>query len=739
MSNDFIVNSFTIELNFSEKVMAGLQRLERKVLPMAERIEKKLDNAFRVDAGKLAQPGIQKMVRNVERAGKQINRTLNRAFQIDNLGRSSIRGFESEGIQSARRVAREFRRAFSASLPASTPSVPRPGGRPRPTAGDTLARNQGRISDLHQRQTTSAQYGNMLLRTPERATEYRTRLNALRDQHAATGDLDGFRHSVRQLNFETSQTSRAQAIARRAEQEAARAAETGLGGLTNAAGGLFAAFLTAQKAVEYFTESLKVGVERYQSRVSFEGAFGGAGSENAQHMEAVVGGIIDKYGLNKAESMQTVANLRYSLPKKAFTDEQVAKLFENESIFAHQTGMTPDQVFRTNHILAETADMKHMGGAQIMAMSRDAPALFAQMAKQHGMTADEYREHLKQIPGVDAVKEAVDTMEKFNIETKAAAGAMHNVQASLGRYQNALDDQKEAFFKGYSDGFQNLLNSLTMNLKDSQGTMKTLGKVLGGAFIKIAATMYALDQLTSNISGAIGLIGFAFKDFVKEQSEPLQKDFGKLFKDIRNGLDSLFDSPLVSLIRHFAPQDKKPDKTGENHWYDKPLKWLDTVNELNPLARANKVVAKASGDAYDIAADATKQSWGKGENGNLAPLVKFARAVGKFAENFNSSIPAGGFGGYSAPPVTPMSQGSARTQAPLRVEVAPRKLEFEPITLNVNMPDGSTQAITAEIKQRIQDHHETVMMSAQGLGGQWQQQGKNAGWNPSQLMKKVAQ
>ena len=45
----------------------------------------------------------------------------------------------------------------------------------------------------------------------------------------------------------------------------------------------------------------------------------------------------------------------------------------------------------------------------------------------------------------------------------------------------------------------------------------------------------------------------------------------------------------------------------------------------------------------------------------------------------------------------------------------------------------------ADVKDLIQDHHETVMMSAQGLGGGWQQYGKNAGWNPSMLARQVAQ
>lgn len=734
MSSQFIVDSFTVELGFSEKVMAGLQRLEKKIIPMAERIEKKLNNAFRVDAGKITQPGINRMVKNVERAGKKINRTLTNAFKIDNLGRGSLRSFETEGVQSARRVAREMQRAFSATRTSLPAGVNRPGRRPRLTAGDTLARNQERINELHQRQTTSAQYGNMLLRTQERATEYRTRLNALREQHAASGDFAQFRSGLRSLNFEFAQGARAASQARAAQRLAAMEATTGLGGLAGAAGGVVAAFFTAQKAVQFFTDSLQEGIKRTQAQTMLSTAFGA----DTQAIKAAVDTYADKYGADKATAQEQAAQLRMTLPEAQFSNQQIPQLLETESVFAHQTGMGQEQVGRFNYALQQIASSAKLMGQDWLQVVNASPALIKPLQELTG-TKDTraLRDKLKTMSGAEVAKAMIQAMENLNNKSGAAAKAQDNVAASLGRLSNAEKDAQEAFFNGFNGGFKNLLNSLTMNLKDSQGTMNTLGKVLGGAFNKIASTMYALDQITSNIRGFIAIIGFEFKDFVKEQSEPLQKAFGKLFKDLRGGLDSLFDSPLVSMIRHFAPDEKKPGKAGESHWYDKPLKWFDAVNELNPLARANRVVAKVSGDAYDVAATATKQSWDKGEKGNFSPLVKVAHAVNNFAENYNSSLPGGLFGG-GAPAISPMSMGTSTPQAPLRIQVPEFKFGGS-IQLNIPLPDGSVYTTHAEVKDLIQDNHESVMMSAQGLGGQWQQHGNNAGWTPSLLARQVAQ
>lgn len=750
MANNFVVDSFTVEIGFAETVTKGLARLEKQLLPAANRIEKTLNRAFKVDASKITAPGINRMVKNVEQAGRKINKTLTNAFKVDNLGRGSLRSFENEGSAAARRVAREMRKAFNQTrpLPSTTPT---PGARPPRTTSQRLTPAQ-RINELAQRQTTSAHYGNLQLRAPERAAEYRQRLNQMRVDHLMSGDLNQFRASVRRLNFEFAQTTRQQSIARQAERAAAAQAETGLGGLAGAASGLVAGFFALGKAIEYFQESLQVGIQRYQSRVSFEGAFGGAGSDNAKHMEEVVGGIIDKYGLNKAESQQTVANLRYSLPQKAFSDEQVAKLFENESIFAHQTGMTADQVFRTNHILAETADMKHMGGAQIMAMSRDAPALFAQMAKQHGMTADEYREHLKEIPGVDAVKEAVDTMAKFNIQTKAAAGAMHNVQASLGRYQNALDDQKEAFFKGYSDGFQNLLNSLTMNLKDSQGVFNTFGKILGWVFNKMASMFYLLDEVTSNIRGALGLLGFYFKDF-----------YNGLDKDTRDKLDALasvFKSGLSHLVEIALGIFGIKAAGGAGRLAAGALGRAGGAVGSTGLARAAGflrvgIVSMERGviamliagllnhkvNSEQERAKAAGMTWGEYEHHKLEeheknkkPLFDYDnwQWVKDFKGRWKDTV--------SAPMLPGMSPGMG-SAIPKQVVEVHNFVHFDgQLGGKLDSSDLANAMLKpVDVNDLIQGHHESVMTTATGLSGNWQTQGQSAGWKPSMLMKQTAQ
>lgn len=734
MANNFVVDSFTIELGFAETVTKGLAKLEKQILPAANRIEKTLIRAFKVDASKQTQSGISRMVKNVERAGKQINKTLTNAFKIDNLGRSSIRSFESEGTQAARRIAREMRSAFSQTAPRSPASAYRQGGRPRTTPGDVLARNQGRISELHQRQTTSAQYGQMLLRTPDRATDYRNRLNQLRDQHATSGDIAQFRTGLRSLNFEFQQSARQASIVRSQQRLAAVEANAGLSGMVSGLGGAMAALVSFQKIVQFVGDSIQEGAKRQQSRVMLGSAFG----SDQQAITAAVDEYANKYGMDKATSREQAAQLRMTLPEKVFSNQDIPKLLETESVYAHQTGMNQESVGRLNYAMQQIAASAHLMGQDWMQVVNASPALIKplQQLTKTSSTA-ELKAKAKTMSGADFAKLMVQAMELMTSKGNAAAAAQNNVTAAMGRYSNAVKDDQEAFFNSFDKGFQNLLTALTMNMEDGIGTMSALGEVLDGVFNKLASFFYLLDQVTSNTRGAFGLMSLAIRDFVNQQSADVQKAFRVLFKDIKDGLSGIFDSPLVRMVRAFTDKPKGKGDKQESHWYDKPLKWFDAVQELNPITAAQKRVAKVSGDLYDVGAAATKQSWSKGGNGNLSPLFKAVEVLSKFAGSYNDGMrPAMAL--KPSPDLTSLRNGASGVSArnaPLRVEIPPVK--FGALEIRIPMPDGSIYTTHAQVKDYIAGHHENVMMSAQGLGGSWQSQGENAGFRPSLLKRQT--
>src|SRR5699024_2652258 len=68
----FTVDSFIVELGFSENVIKGLQRVEKAALQSAQRIERNLNRAFKVDTKKLDN--------NLSSSLGQLERKFNKAF-----------------------------------------------------------------------------------------------------------------------------------------------------------------------------------------------------------------------------------------------------------------------------------------------------------------------------------------------------------------------------------------------------------------------------------------------------------------------------------------------------------------------------------------------------------------------------------------------------------------------------------------------------------------------------------
>ncbi|EFE2834901.1 phage tail tape measure protein, partial [Escherichia coli] len=70
----FTVDSFIVELNFNENIIKGLQRVEKAALQSAQRIERNLNRAFKVDTKKF-DSNLTSSLKSME--GK-INKTFDR-------------------------------------------------------------------------------------------------------------------------------------------------------------------------------------------------------------------------------------------------------------------------------------------------------------------------------------------------------------------------------------------------------------------------------------------------------------------------------------------------------------------------------------------------------------------------------------------------------------------------------------------------------------------------------------
>ena len=243
------VDEFIIQLSMTETVTKSLQKLEKQILPVANRIEKRLDRVFAKDRSKMMNTTFRNIEKRAQQSSRNINKSLSRAFAIGNAGSGMFDRYESEGRAATSRVAQMIRNAYRVDPHVVPPALPRP-GQPRQNT-------RQRISELADRQRTSAMYGNLQLRDQAAAQRYNSRLQMLQMQHTASGDLTGFRTSLRHLNYEFSQLSRA-ASQQRAQQRLNAISQhnfsSGIDSLSTPLTGLVGGFFALSKAMQFFQD-----------------------------------------------------------------------------------------------------------------------------------------------------------------------------------------------------------------------------------------------------------------------------------------------------------------------------------------------------------------------------------------------------------------------------------------------------------------------------------------------------
>lgn len=726
MSQKFVVSEFSVEIGFdASKALRGLESLDKRVMQVATRIEKQLNSAFtRLNGAQKTGDMFKQIQRQADQTSNHIQRALQRGFNVGGM----FTRYEQQGVAAANRVETAMRNAARAGRPEGG-ATPRP-YTPRPRSGLTGADS---IHDLVHRQQTSAFFGQMQLRTPETAAAYTARLNALRDQHinSGAGDVNAFRQNLRELNFEFAQQARAASHQRAQQRMTAMEGSGAFSRLSVAATSLAAGFLTLQKAVELFGESLQEGNKRAQARTMLSSAYGA----DTQAITAAVNDYANRYGADKATAQQQAAQLRFTLPEKQFSNTDIPKLLETESVFAHQTGMTADSVERFNYALSQIAASSKLMGQDWLQVVNASPALIKPLEKLTGTNdTRQLRDKLKTLTGGEVSKLMITAMENLNKSTGAAAKAMNSMQATQGRFANAQKDSMEQFYNGFSGGFKRLLNALTGILGDNGDVFLSLGKMLGSFFSALAEYVYKLDDWISTAKAYYADFEDMWNGFYKELPEPVQKTLtaiGEIFKAWALGMlatAALFGTAGVA-------------KKGGS--------WMMRLLGLGGggVALAEGGAIAASTPVMPIAGASLLTYLGlkaagyepgyvqKNEQGILGVPAENSR-WNQFMNWAGDKLQgvAGSYTGMSTLPSLSSPQAPANPQAQ-KIELSMSTIQFAPLTLNIPMPDGSIYTTQADVNALINNQAESSMMTAQGLGGGWQIAGNNAGFSPSLLKR----
>ncbi|MEN3753993.1 hypothetical protein ABC733_18970 [Mangrovibacter sp. SLW1] len=168
------VDEFVVELGFSEKILSGLTNVEKKVNNAAERIEKRFNQAFnRLTGAEKTGNMFARIERQATTAANHIQKEMARAFNMKANGASTFSELEQQSARAGQIIQRNLQNALKFkgfSLPITSPA---------PKVGRPSIPPATRINDIYTRAQQSAFFGNMQIRTPERAEEYTKRLTSI--------------------------------------------------------------------------------------------------------------------------------------------------------------------------------------------------------------------------------------------------------------------------------------------------------------------------------------------------------------------------------------------------------------------------------------------------------------------------------------------------------------------------------------------------------------------------------
>jgi len=519
-----------------------------------------------------------------------------------------------------------------------------------------------------------------------------------------------------------------------------------LGGVSGAALPLVGAFMALHKGVQFLQESLEEGAKRQQAHNMMLSSYGS--QQGAVKATLAAGDISENYGLDTVTVRQQLAQLRATMPKSFLSDERLAQFYANESVFAHNSGMSADDQFGLNRALQQIAASPKLNMQDWNQVIQRSPALVNKVAQQLGVDSSKVREELKKLSGRDVAKLLMDAMVPSPEEEKRARD---NILAARGRMFNAERYAMDKTFRGYQSHLTTLFDSLASTFNNSGGLFERGGQAVGWFLDRLNDITRTLDNVAMNVDGYLTLFEEKWNSFYSTLSPSTQK----ALDIVKDQFNTFFDWLIATTTAALA--------LGGLKLGGRMLGIGRAASSTAESGAASGVIGGAAGKAFGIAASAyigvqlgnvifdewipnfqkyAHKKWGWGgedgtetTHGGNAIKGSLVDKGWTWAENLFSAIKSAPVPNNGIPLLSPdLLQNRAAYLPQSPVQFAPLKVEIVSSgQMNVQLPDGTMQRVALDT---IQQQHETQMMSASGLAGGWQSTGGNAGFSPSLLKRR---
>ncbi|WP_247188349.1 tape measure protein [Escherichia coli] len=456
----FTVDSFIVELGFNENVIKGLQRVEKAALQSAQRIERNLNRAFKVDTKQLDS--------NLTSSLGQLERKFNKTFdKIEQRARST--------------KAFQFATRFNDTVnPPKQPRQPRISGNRAITAAHSV--NMSKLGDINplMAKMFKAQYYSLSGKAGNIGSE---KFNA---------ELAKLNQSLREtLNKLRSQT----------KTTSINNTSDAFNNLASNAIKLSGAFYSVMGALNAYKAIMNAGLKRDSAQRAAKFVLG----DKASEAETFIRGLADKTGLNISEGLSSYAKFAAGA-QGSMSQEQTQELFGNATAMSRLMGLSNDEL---NGILKAFEQMASKGKIQAEELrgqlgDRMAGA-FKLFAEALGMTATELDKAMKdgKILSSDTLPKVAKQMGLMIDKAGGWAEVAKSTQTALGKLANNWDDTLVRVFSGSQDELNGFLSSLSNLLSEMGMSSSIAGDAIGGLIDMLKAGVDDIRIFNNHLEGWI--------------------------------------------------------------------------------------------------------------------------------------------------------------------------------------------------------------------------------------------
>ncbi|MEF8044241.1 tape measure protein [Escherichia coli] len=456
----FKVDSFIVELGFNENVIKGLQRVEKAALQSAQRIERNLNRAFKVDTKQLDS--------NLTSSLGQLERKFNKTFDKIEQRLKNTRAFK---------IKTEIEDTLK---PLRQPRQPRISGNRAITAA--YSANMSKLGDIN----------------PLMAKMFKAQYYSLSGKAGNIGS-EKFNAELAKLN----QSLRETLNKLRSQTKATSINNTSdaFNNLASNAIKLSGAFYSVMGALNAYKAIMNAGLKRDSAQRAAKFVLG----DKASEAETFIRGLADKTGLNISEGLSSYAKFAAGA-QGSMSQEQTQELFGNATAMSRLMGLSNDEL---NGILKAFEQMASKGKIQAEELrgqlgDRMAGA-FKLFAEALGMTAAELDKAMKdgKILSSDALPKVAKQMGLMIDKAGGWAEVAKSTQTALGKLANNWDDTMVKIFSGSQDELNGFLSSMSSLLSEMGMSSSIAGDAIGGLIDMLKAGVDDIRIFNNHLEGWI--------------------------------------------------------------------------------------------------------------------------------------------------------------------------------------------------------------------------------------------